>query len=46
MCDRRIEVDCEHTNKEKNGKSSDGEEIQVPKCGRKGDAENLNEKKK
>ena len=26
--------------------SSDEEEIQLPKCGRKGDAENLNEKKK
>ena len=28
------------------GKSSDDEENQLPKCGRKGDAEYLNEKKK
>ena len=26
--------------------STDEEEIQIPKCGRKGDAENLNEKKR
>ena len=26
--------------------SSDEEEIQIPKCGRKGDAENFNQKKK
>ena len=26
--------------------SSDEEEIQLPKCGRKGDGENLNEKKR
>ena len=36
----------EHPNKESNGKSSDEEENQLPKCGRKGDAENFNEKKK
>ena len=33
------------TNEESNGRSSDEEENQLPKCGRKGDAENLNEKK-
>ena len=38
--------DFEHSNKESNGKSSDEEDNQLPKCGRKGDAENLNEKKK
>ena len=36
----------EHTNEESNGKSSDEEENQLPKCVRKGDAENLNEKKR
>ena len=36
----------EHSNEESNGKSSDEEENQLPKCGRKGDAKNLNEKKK
>ena len=36
----------EHSNEESNGNSSDEEEKQVPMCGRKGDAENLNEKKR
>ena len=38
--------DFEHSNKESNGNSSDEEENQLPKCGRKGDTENLNEKKR
>ena len=38
--------DFEPTNEESNGKSSDEEENQLPKCGRKGVAENLNEKKR
>ena len=38
--------DFEHSNEVSNGNSSDEEENQLPKCGRKGDAENLNEKKK
>ena len=36
----------EHTNVESNGKNSEEEENKLPKCGRKGDAENLNEKTK
>ena len=39
-------VDFEHSNEESNGNSSYEEENQLPKCGRKGDAENLNEKGK
>ena len=38
--------DFEHSNEESNGKSSDEEENKLPMCGRKGDAENLNEKEK
>ena len=38
--------DFEHSNEESNVNSSDEEENQLPKCGRKGNAENLNEKKK
>ena len=40
----RINGDYDHSSEESNGKSSDGEENQLPKCGRKGDAENLHEK--
>ena len=36
--------DFEQTNKESNGKSSEEEEIKLPKCSRKGEAENSNEK--
>ena len=46
MRDSRRKGDFEPTNEKSNGKSSDEEENQLPKCGREGDAENLNEKKK
>ena len=46
MCDSRRKGDFEHSNEESNGNSSDEEENQLPICGRKGDAENLNEKEK
>ena len=45
MRDSRRKVNFEPTNEESNGKSSDEEENQLPKWGRKGDAEDLNEKK-
>ena len=38
--------DFEHSNEESNGNSSDEEENLLPMSGRKGDAENLNEKEK
>ena len=38
--------DFEHSSEESNGNSSDEEENQLPKFGRKGDAENLNKKEK
>ena len=44
MRDSMRKGDFEHSNKESNGNSSNGEENQLPMCGRKGDAENLNEK--
>ena len=34
----RRKSDFEHTNEESNGKSSEEEENQLPKCGSKGDA--------
>ena len=37
--------DFEHSNEESNGNSSDEEENQLPMSGRKGEAENINEKK-
>ena len=46
MCDSRRKCDFEYSNKESNGNSSDEEENQLPKCGGKGDAENLNGEKK
>ena len=46
MHNSRKNSDFEHTNEESNGKSSEEEDIKLPKCGRKGDAENLNEKKR
>ena len=46
MHDSRRKGDFEHSNEESNGKISDEEENQLPKCGSKGDAENLNEKKR
>ena len=46
MRDSRRKGDFEHTSKESNGKSSDEEEIQSPKCVRKSDAENLDFKKR
>ena len=46
MRDSMRKVDFEHSNEESNRKSSDEEENQLPKCGRKGGAENLNGKKK
>ena len=45
MCDSMRKGDFEHSNEESNGNSSDEEENQLPKCGRKFDAENLNDKK-
>ena len=46
MRDSMRKGDFEHSNKESNGNSSDDEENQLTMCVRKGDAENLNEKKK
>ena len=46
MRDSRRKDDFKPTNEESNGKSSDEEENQLPKCGWKGDAETLNEKKR
>ena len=46
MRDSMWKGDFEHSNEESNGNSSDEEENQLPMCGRKGDAENLNEKEK
>ena len=46
MRDSRRKGDFEHSNEESNGNSSDEGENQLPKCGRKGDTENLNDKKK
>ena len=46
MCDSRRKGTFEPTNKESNEKISDEEDNQLLKCGRKGDAENLNEGKK
>ena len=46
MHDSMIKGYFEHSNEESNGNSSYEEENQLPKCGRKGDAENLNEKKR
>ena len=46
MRDSRRNIYFGHSNEESNGKNSDEEENQLPKCGRKGDAENLDEKKK
>ena len=46
MRDSMRKVDFEHSNEGSNGNSSDEEYNQLPKCGRKGDAENINEKKK
>ena len=45
MRDSMRKGDFEHSNEESNGNSSNEEENQLPKCGRKGHAENLNEKK-
>ena len=42
----RRKGDFDHSNEESNVNSSDEEENQLPKCGSKGDDENLNEKKK
>ena len=42
----RRKGDFEHTNEESNGKISEEEEIKLPKCGRKGDDKNLNDKKR
>ena len=38
--------DFEHSNEESNGNSSNEEEDQLHMCGRKGEAEKLNEKEK
>ena len=46
MHDSRINGEFDHSNEESNGKSIDEEENQLLKCGRKGDVENLNGKKK
>ena len=46
MRDSMRKGDLEHSNVKSNGNSSDEEENQLPLCGRKGDAENLNDKGK
>ena len=46
MRDSMRKGDFEHSNEESNGNSSNEEENQLPMSGRKGDDENLNEKKK
>ena len=46
MRNSRIKGDFQHTNEESNGKSSEEEDIKLPKCDRKGDAKTLNEKTK
>ena len=46
MCKSRVKVDFEYTNVESNGKSSEEEEIKLPKCGRKGDVKILMRKQK
>ena len=46
MRDSMRKGDFEHSNEESNGKSSDEKENKLLKCGRKGDAEILNEKKR
>ena len=46
MHDSRINSEFDHSNEESNGENIDQEENQLPKCGKKGDAENLNEKKR
>ena len=46
MRDRMRKGDFEHSNKESYGNISNEEENQLPMCGRKGDAESLNEKGK
>ena len=46
MRDSMRKGDFEHSNEESNGNSSDEEQNQLPKCGRIGDAENLNEGEK
>ena len=42
MRDSRRKYDFDHSNEESNGNSSAEEENQLPKCGSKSDAENLN----
>ena len=44
MYDSMRNGDFEHSNKESNGNSRNEEENQLPMCGRKGNAEILNEK--
>ena len=44
MRDSMRKGDFEHSNKESNGNSRNEEENQLPMCGRKGTAENLNKK--
>ena len=44
MCDSMRKGDFEHSNEESNGNTSNDEDNQLPMSGRKGDAENLNEK--
>ena len=46
MTDSMRKGDFEHSNEESNGNSSNEEQNQLPMCGRKGDAEKLNEKEK
>ena len=46
MHDCRRNCDFDHSNEKSIGKSSDEEDNQLPKFGRKGDDENLNEKEK
>ena len=46
MRDSMRKGDFEHSNEESNGNSSDEKENQLPMCGRKGDAGNLNDKEK
>ena len=42
MSKSRRKIDFENTNEESNGKSIEEEVIKLPKCGRKGDVENVN----
>ena len=46
MCNSNRNGDFEHKNEKSNGKSSEEEEIKLPKCGRKGDVKILMRKQR